>query len=82
MDILDRLKTVLRERDIPFFSDEDLAVYLEKNGNDFNATAYECLIVKSEDSTVQISGLTTADTSSYFRRLASRYRPYNSGTLK
>lgn len=82
MDILDRLKTVLRERDIPFFSDEDLAFYLEKNGNDFNATAYECLIVKSEDSTVQISGLTTADTSSYFRRLASRYRPYNSGTLK
>lgn len=82
MDILDRLKTVLRERDIPFFSDEDLAFYLEKNGDDFNATAYECLIVKSEDSTVQISGLTTADTSSYFRRLASRYRPYNSGTLK
>lgn len=82
MDILDRLKTVLRERDIPFFSDEDLAFYLEKNENDFNATAYECLIVKSEDSTVQISGLTTADTSSYFRRLASRYRPYNSGTLK
>lgn len=81
MDTLDRLKTVLRERDIPFFSDEDLAFYLEKNGNDFNATAYECLIVKSEDTTVQISGLTTADTSNYFRRLASRYRPYNSGSL-
>lgn len=81
MDTLDRLKTVLRERDIPFFSDEDLAFYLEKNGNDFNATAYECLIVKSEDTTVQISGLTTADTSNYFRRLASRYRPYNSGNL-
>lgn len=82
MGTLDRLKTVLRERDIPFFSDEDLAFYLEKNGNDFDATAYECLIVKSEDSTVQISGLTTADTSSYFRRLASRYRPYNSGILQ
>lgn len=82
MDTLDRLKTVLRERDIPFFSDEDLAFYLEKNGNDFDATAYECLIIKSEDSTVQISGLTTADTSSYFRRLASRYRPYNSGILQ
>lgn len=82
MDTLDRLKTVLRERDIPFFSDEDLAFYLEKNGNDFDATAYECLIVKSEDSTVQISGLTTADTSNYFRRLASRYRPYNSGILQ
>ena len=82
MDTLDRLKTVLRERDIPFFSDEDLAFYLEKNGNDFDATAYECLIVKSEDSTVQLSGLTTADTSNYFRRLASRYRPYNSGILQ
>lgn len=82
MEVLDRLKTVLRERDIPFFSDEDLTFYLEKNGNDFNRTAYECLIVKSEDSTVQISGLTTADTSKYFLRLASRYRPYNSGTLK
>lgn len=82
METLDRLKTVLRERDIPFFSDEDLKFYLDKNGNDFNATAYECLIIKSENSTVQISGLTTADTSSYFRRLASRYRPYNSGILK
>lgn len=82
MEVLDRLKTVLRERDIPFFSDEELTFYLEKNGNDFNRTAYDCLIIKSEDSTVQISGLTTADTSKYFLRLASRYRPYNSGTLK
>ena len=39
------------------------------------------LIVKSEDSTIQVSGLTTQDTSSYFKRLASRYRKRNTGNL-
>lgn len=82
MDNLDKLKIVLRERDIPFFSDEELVFYLEKNNGDFNSTAYECLLIKSENTTTSISGLTTADTSEYFKRMAHRYRPYNSGILK
>lgn len=75
------LKMELREEDTPFFTDEQLKYYLSKNRNDIKATIYECLILKSEDTTLSISGMNTADTSSYFKRLASRYRPNNSGSL-
>ena len=81
MDVIDRLKIILRENDCPFFSDEDLNFYLAENGNDFNKTAYHCLIIKSENTTLSISGMQASDTSSYFRRLAQRYRKNNSGTL-
>lgn len=82
MNSLEDLKTVLRESDIPFFSDQDLQFYLDENGGDFRATAYQCLLIKAEDTTLSISGLNAADSSKYFRRLASRYRPHNSGVLK
>ena len=78
---IDKLKLVLREKDCPFFSDEELAFYLEENGNDFNKTAYRCLIVKSENTTLNISGMQADDTSKYFRRIAQRYRSTNSGIL-
>ncbi len=81
MTTLDRLKTILRENDIPFFSDDELNFYLSENKNDFNATAYQCLLIKAETTTLSLSGLSLADTASYFRRLASRYRPHNSGVL-
>lgn len=81
MNTLERLKKVLREDDIPFFSDADLEFYLSENNGDFNATAYQCLLVKAETTTLTLSGLSLADTASYFRRLASRYRPHNSGIL-
>lgn len=81
MDSIERLKLVLREKDCPFFSDEDLQFYLSENGQNFNKTAYHCLIVKSEDTTLSISGMNCGDTSKYFRRLAQRYRINNSGTL-
>ena len=82
MNSLEDLKTVLRESDIPFFSDQDLQFYLNENNGDFKATAYHCLLIKAEDTTLSISGLNAADSSKYFRRLASRYRPHNSGVLK
>ncbi len=82
MNSLEDLKTVLRESDIPFFSDQDLQFYLDENGGDFRATAYQCLLIKAEDTTLSISGLDAADSSKYFRRLAARYRPHNSGVLK
>ena len=75
------LKRELREFDLPYFSDDDLRYYLEKNEGRMNETIYELLILKSEDSRLVISGLTTEDTSSYFKRLASRYKRFNSGTL-
>lgn len=81
METLDRLKVVLRENDIPFFSDNELNFYLDENNGDFDSTAYQCLLIKAETTTLTLSGLSLADTASYFRRLASRYRPHNSGVL-
>lgn len=82
MDSINDLRLVLRENDVPYFSTEELEFYLKENNGDYNATAYQCLIIKAENTTLNVSGLSLADTSAYFRRLASRYRPYNSGVLK
>lgn len=81
MTDIERIKKEIREEQAPYFEEDDFAYYLEKNGNDVNATIYEMLIIKSEDSTISVSGLSTHDTSSYFKRLASRYKPFNSGVL-
>lgn len=76
------MKKILREEEYPFFSDDDLQFYLEENNGDVNKAIYQCLLIKAEDSSITISGLSSADTSSYFKRLALRYRPNNSGVLK
>ncbi len=81
MDSLQQLKIILRESDIPFFTEEQLEFYLRENHGDYKATAYQCLLLKAEDTTLSVSGLSTGDSSQYFRRLAARYRPYNSGIL-
>lgn len=78
---VEELKIILREVDCPFFTQEEFEYYLGKNGDDVNKTAYQMLLVKAENSELNVSGLTTADSSTYFRRLAKRYRPRNSGTL-
>ena len=81
MSSLEELKLVLREDDVPFFTDEQLLFYIKENNGDYNATAYQCLLIKAEDTTLSVSGLSASDSSKYFRRLASRYRPHNSGVL-
>jgi hypothetical protein len=78
---LNSLKLILRESDVPFFTDEELDFYLSINDGNIYNTAYQCLLIKAENTTLTISGLTTADSSQYFRRLANMYRPSNSGTL-
>ena len=82
MSNIEDLKIVLREADIPFFIDEQLDFYLRENGGNYDLTAYQCLLIKAEDTTLQVSGLSAADSSKYFRRLAAKYRPNNSGILK
>ena len=82
MSNIEDLKIVLREADIPFFTDEQLDFYLLENGGNYDLTAYQCLLIKAEDTTLQVSGLSAADSSKYFRRLAAKYRPNNSGILK
>lgn len=81
IQLLIKIKLILREEQCPFFSDEELQFYYNENSKDLNKTLYQCLIIKSEDTTLGVSGLTIPDTSKYFRRLAQRYRPNNSGTL-
>lgn len=80
-DVIEVIKRETRENMSPYFEDGDIEYYLKKNNGDVNATIYELLLVKAEDSTISVSGLSTSDTSAYFRRLASRYRQYNSGVL-
>ncbi len=82
MGYLEEMKLNLRESDCPFFTDEELTAYYQKNGSDVKKATYECLIVKSQDTTLSMSGLTCADTSKYFLRLASMYQPNNSGVLR
>lgn len=82
MEKIDELKIVLREHDIPFFLDHELAYYLKKNKYDLNSAVYECAMIKAENSSLSVSGLQLPDSSAYFRRLAIRYRPNNSGVLK
>lgn len=81
MTDIERIKKEVREDQAPYFEDDDFQFYLDKNNGDVNATIYEMLIIKSEDSTIAVSGLNTQDTSGYFKRLASRYRSFNSGIL-
>jgi hypothetical protein len=82
MTDIERIKKEIREQQSPYFEDDDFQFYLDKNNGDVNATIYEMLIIKSEDSSIAVSGLNTQDTSGYFKRLASRYKKFNSGHLK
>lgn len=75
------IKHCVREEQIPYFDEADFVFYLKKNNGNVDLTIYEMLCVKAEDSSISVSGLTTKDTSAYFRRLASRYKPFNSGVI-
>lgn len=82
MTDIERIKKEIREEQSPYFEEDDFQYYLNKNDGNVDATIYEMLIIKSEDSTISVSGLNTQDTSSYFKRLASRYKQFNSGILR
>lgn len=81
MTDIERIKKEIREDQSPYFEEDDFQYYLDKNNGNVNNCIYEMLIIKSEDSTISVSGLSTQDTSTYFKRLASRYKPFNSGEL-
>ena len=78
---LKQLKFNLRENQIPYFEDEELVLLLENNNGDVNKASYEGLIIKAETTGLNVSGLTTQDSSSYFKMLASKYVSTNSGVL-
>ena len=53
---LTAIKIETRENDVPFFTDEEIEYYYFKNKRNVNDTVYELLIIKSQDSTLQVSG--------------------------
>ena len=77
---LSHVKFILREKEMPMFSDEEIQNYIDASDS-FELGLYELLLLKSENTGLQISGLEINDTSSYFRRLAQSYRPHNTGEL-
>ena len=79
---LEQLKFNLREKQCPYFDDKELSVLLEQNNNDVDKASYEGLLLKAEVTGLSVSGLTTKDSSSYFKMLASHYVSSNSGVLK
>lgn len=78
---IETIKMLTREFDCQFFTDEELLFYLEKNSGDIEKTVYECLLIKSMNTEISVSGLTCQDTSRYFKMLAQKYRPSNTGIL-
>ena len=80
MEDFERLKFILRESEMPMFTDQQIQDYLQHCGS-FDEAAYELLMMKSENTGIEIQGMTIQDTSSYFKRLALAYRPHNSGVL-
>lgn len=81
MVALEKAKFILREAEMPMFSDEQLTEFLS-SAESFDMALYELLLIKAENTGLQVSGLGIDDTSAYFRRLAKMYRPHNTGELK
>ena len=82
MEEIQELKLRLREDSSPFFTDEELSYYLEKNQGDINKAAYECLLLKAEDDSIALpGGLQLANNSTYWLRLAKQYKSNGSRCL-
>lgn len=81
MDKVEQLKMILQEKSVPFFSEEELELYLEMFENDVRKAAYHCLLLKAQNNSLNVSGLTTQDSSSYFKMLAQQYITTNTGVL-
>ena len=82
MGEIQELKLILREETSPFFTDEEIAYYLNKNNGNVNSTAYEWLLLKAEDDSIALpGGLTLANNSAYWLRLAKKYKPNGSRIL-
>lgn len=82
MDNLQLLKFNLREEQCPYFTESELETLLAIHGGDVRKASYEGLVLKAETTGLNVSGLTTKDSSSYFKMLASRFVDTNSGVLR
>ncbi len=78
---LGKLKCLLREDTMPLLSEEMLR-HLLTDAQTFEEAVYNAAIMKSENTQISVSGLSTPDNSAYFLRLAAMFRPNNTGTLE
>lgn len=81
MEKLEQLKFNLREKQVPYFEVEELQMLLDKHNGNVEKASYEGLILKAEVTGLNVSGLTTKDSSGYFKMLASHFVETNSGVL-
>lgn len=81
METLKELKMNILEQRVPFFEDEELLFILNKHDGNVRKATYECLLIKAEKTGLDVSGLTTKDSSEYFKMLASQYVTTNTGVI-
>ena len=79
---LAQLRINLREEQVPFFDDMELQRQLERADFDVDLASYRCLIIKAEECSLSVSGLSIADSSAYWLRLAAMYRPIGTTIVK
>lgn len=79
---LTQLRINLREEQVPFFDDMELQRQLERADFDMDLASYRCLIIKAEECSLSVSGLSIADSSAYWLRLAAMYRPIGTTIVK
>lgn len=83
MTPIEELKIILREKQSPFFQQEELEYYLNSNDGDIYKTAYQCFMIKAEDDSISLpGGLSLPNNRNYWIGLAQRYRPNGSCVIK
>lgn len=82
MGEINELKLRLREDTSPFFTDEEIAYYLNYYNKDIDLTTYQLCLLKAEDDSISLpGGLTLANNRQYWLTLAKRYKPNGSRIL-
>lgn len=82
MGEIQELKLRLREETSPFFTDEELAYYLEMFNNDLNLTTYKLAKMKAEDDSITLpGGLSLPNNRKQWLTIAAMYKPNESRCL-
>lgn len=72
---INEVKQRLRESEVPFFEDSEIEKQISLAGGDLDTATYNLAIMKSQNCSLAISGLTLPDSSQYWLRIAMMYRP-------
>ncbi|EQK05150.1 TPA: hypothetical protein KOY50_002683 [Clostridioides difficile] len=82
LEVLKNIKIELREEQSPFFSDDEITYYYNKNNQDFKSTMYELCILKAENDSITLpGGLSMPENKLYWLTLAKKYKTNGSRCL-